>query len=267
MGGRGEKLLFAHANGYPPESYRQLFDNLAGQFAINAIEHRPLWGGRVPPKNLRWQLFVDDLLAAMRGLGSQAVWVMGHSMGATIATFAAARHPEMFKGLILMDPVFLPGRFIWSTRLIPKRHLNKLPMVRKALNRPEYFASLDDAFAFYRPKTAFRDLSDAALRDYVAASKSPVDDKGVRLRYSGDWEAAVYRTVPHVKAAIRRLEVNTLGLRGSASDTLNLQMWQRWQRWQPKARLLEVPGGHLFPLEYPREAAESVLDHVFPQLY
>ena len=38
MGGQGTALCFAHANGYPPESYRPLFDVLGSRFHIGADE-------------------------------------------------------------------------------------------------------------------------------------------------------------------------------------------------------------------------------------
>ena len=44
MGGQGPALCFAHASGYPPESYRPWFDVLGTRFHIGAVEHRPLRG-------------------------------------------------------------------------------------------------------------------------------------------------------------------------------------------------------------------------------
>ena len=263
VGGRGIPLCFAHANGYPPGSYRQLFAHLGDHFEITALEHRPLWGGREPPPSLRWDLFADDLLSAISGRFPAPVWVMGHSMGATVAAIAAAREPGRFAGLVLLDPVFLPARFVTLTRLMSERRRRRLPMVRSALRRPEHFATLDEAFAFYRGKRAFQGLSDAALRDYVEASKAPLAQGGVQLRYSGAWEAAVYATPPRVKRVLKSLRIPTIGLRGRDSATLAPAMFARWSRWQPEATLREVRGGHLFPLEYPAETAAAVLDTVF----
>jgi pimeloyl-ACP methyl ester carboxylesterase len=184
-------------------------------------------------------------------------------MGGTIATLAAARRPELFLGLILLDPVFYLDRFIWRSRLVPRRRLRKMPMIRRALSRPERFASHDDAFSFYREKRAFKALNDDALRDYVHASKCRTPEGDVQLRYSPAWEAAVYATAPLVRRSIKQLTMPTLGLRGRTSDVLFSEFLSHWGRWQPTAVLEEIQGGHLFPLENPSETAAAVNAYVF----
>lgn len=258
MGGTGQPLLFAHGNGYPPESYRQLLEMLALRCQVSALEHRPLWGGREPPRRLRWRVFVDDLLSAVERDFEEPVWLLGHSMGGTIATLAAARAPERFAGLLLLDPVFLPDRYVLGTRLMSERRKRSLPMIRRALNRPESFENFDAAFEFYRAKRAFQRLSDEALWDYVRASKAPGPGGEVTLRYPRDWEAAVYGSAPRFRHALRKIGLPTLGIRGRDSDTLRPGIFERWRHWQPSALLRECPGGHLFPLEHPQEAAAMI---------
>lgn len=263
MGGSGPPMLFAHANGYPPGSYQHLLTLLSDRFSVFAIEHRPLWAERSPPRKLHWSLFADDMLKVLADRFDGPLWVMGHSMGAVTAVLAAAREPERFTGLMLLDPVFLPERYVWATRLTPRSRITKVPMIRRALNRPEFFEGIDAAFDFYRGKRAFKGLTDEALRDYVTASNEPMADGRVRLRYSPAWEAAVYASPPRVRHVLKALDLPTLGLRGQASDTLSPQVWKRWQRWQPDAHLQEIPGGHLFPLEYPHETASIATAFAF----
>jgi pimeloyl-ACP methyl ester carboxylesterase len=265
MGGAGRPLLFAHANGFPPGSYRQFIEALGARFAVRAVEHRPLWGEAQPPQRLRWSLFADDLLRALEQQYDEPVWVMGHSLGAVVAVLAARRSPQRFAGLILLDPVFLPSRYVMQMRLLPEAGRRRIPMLRRALARPEYFDDAQSAFDFYRSKRAFRGLNDEALRDYIASSKAPVEEGGLRLRYPGAWEAAVYGSPPLVRAALRRLRLPTVGLRGRDSDTLRPEMFARWAHWQPDATLREVPGGHLFPLEHPRQTADTILGELFPE--
>ncbi|MDP5053379.1 MAG: alpha/beta hydrolase [Congregibacter sp.] len=256
-------LLFAHANGYPPGSYRELFTHLDDRFAIKALEHRPLWAGREPPRRLSWQLFVQDMLRAIDTHYSQPVWIMGHSMGGTVAALAAAQRPQSIAGLVLLDPVFLPDRFVIATRLMSHKRRQRMPMLRRALSRPEHFESPAAAFEFYRDKRAFRGLSDASLWHYVHASNTPSADGGVQLRYSGAWEAAVYGSAPRARPLMKRMAVPTLALRGVASDTLRPDIWARWQRWQPGTSFKEIPGGHLFPLEFAEATALASKDFVF----
>ncbi|MFT4769119.1 MAG: pimeloyl-ACP methyl ester carboxylesterase [Glaciecola sp.] len=263
IGGKGAPLLFAHANGYPPGSYRELFMHLEDHFQINALEHRPLWGGREPPRRLKWQLFANDMLHAIESHYSEPVWVMGHSMGGVIAALAARQRAEKIAGLILLDPVFLPDRFVFATRFMSEKKRQQMPMIRRALSRPEHFESHAAAFEFYRGKRAFKGLSDEALSHYVSASKAAIPGGGVQLRYSGAWEAAVYGSAPRARSLMKRMPVPTLALRGVDSDTLRPEIWTRWQHWQPQASFLEVPGGHLFPLESPEATARATISYVF----
>ena len=52
----------------------------------------------------------DDLVETLEATQAGPVWMMGHSMGAAISTIAAARRPQLFHGLILIDPI-LPRYF------------------------------------------------------------------------------------------------------------------------------------------------------------
>lgn len=266
LGGEGIPVLFAHANGYPPGSYRQLFAALRGSCRLHAVRHRPLWGERQPPPGrLDWQLFADDLLAAADTLGRERPWLLGHSMGGTIGILAALRAPERFRGLLLLDPVILPTRYVLATRVLPRRQRERMPLVRRTLQRPSTFGHRDAAFAFYRGKRAFRALDDEALWAYVEASCRPAAAGGVELAFPAAWEAAIYQSAPLVWPRLARLQLPTLGLRGERSDTLSPAMVRRWRRLQPAAALSGCPGGHLFPLEEPAATAERIHAFLAPQ--
>src|SRR5687768_4649086 len=47
----------------------------------------------------------DDILAVADALGLDRIILVGHSMGAGIATVFAANRPDMVRGLVLVDPV------------------------------------------------------------------------------------------------------------------------------------------------------------------
>ncbi|KGE02894.1 alpha/beta fold hydrolase [Pseudohaliea rubra] len=263
FGGEGIPVLFAHANGYPPASYRRFLQRLTTVCRVFAVRHRPLWGAPEPPAGrLRWSTFAGDLLEALEGTGLERPWLLGHSMGGTIGLLAARQAPERFRGLLLLDPVFLPARFVLASSLAPRRRLERMPMIRRTLARPQHFTDRDEAFAFYRGKRAFSAFDDEALADYVAASCRPAAAGGVELAFPAAWEAAIYASAPLVWPQLAGLRLPTLGLRGEHSDTLTAAMFLRWGRLQRRAELHRSPGGHLFPLEHPAPAAQRVLDYL-----
>ncbi|GAB3271462.1 alpha/beta fold hydrolase [Parahaliea aestuarii] len=260
FGGRGSTLVFAHANGYPPGAYRQLLEPLTARCEVIGYRHSPLWQGAAAtpaPARANWRQFARDLAQTLEQRGGEPVWMMGHSLGAVVSMLAAVGKPQLFRGLILLDPVFLPSRQALAMAMTPEKVMRRIPLVRKTLLRPSRFSDRQAAFAFHRGKRPFARMSDEALWDYVHAGTRPGAD-GIELAWSPAWEAAVYSSVPLVWPRLLRLKLPTLGLRGEESDILSAAALQRWGRLQPGAQLETCPGGHLFPLEHPADTAARV---------
>lgn len=259
FGGRGPALHFAHANGFPPGVYRSLLENLAADHEVFAVSHRPLWSEGRPEEELgHWDRIADDLVAFLDGVGRGPVIGAGHSLGATATLFAAARRPDLFRALVLVEPVFLAPGAAAFLAVAPAFATNRVPLVGATLRRRQRFSGVEEALRYYRDKPVFRGLSDAALRDYVEHATRP-DGDGVRLAYPREWEAQVYRRAPWVWHRLRRIDLPVLGLRGAASGTLTAGSFRRWRKLQPRADLQEIPGcGHLVPMESPGEVAARI---------
>jgi pimeloyl-ACP methyl ester carboxylesterase len=260
FGGTGEPLVFAHANGYPVGSYRQFIAALTPEYRVTGFHHRPIWSPEMPPARLNWQRFSDDLVDTLQATQDEPVWMMGHSMGAVVAAFAADKHPELFRGLILIDPVFIQRRWLMARKFMSERRIEQMPLVRKTVNRPNRFASQQEAFDFHRGKRAFGRFSDEVLWDYILAGTRLNEEGELQLAYAREWEAAAYRSSPWVWGTLKRVRLPVLGLRGETSETLTERAFERWGKLQPQADLRECTGGHLLPLEFPLETAAEVLD-------
>ncbi|TXS92850.1 alpha/beta hydrolase [Parahaliea maris] len=261
FGGRGAPLVFAHANGYPPGAYRQLLEPLTRHCTVSGYLHRPLWqdaAQQPAPARANWRQFAADLVDTLGRSYDQPVWMVGHSLGAVVSMLAAVKAPQLFRGLILLDPVFLPSREAVGLALTPVKGLRKMPMIRKTLLRPSRFRDQQAAFDFHRGKRAFSGMTDETLWDYIRAGTRPGSSGEFELAWSPGWEAAVYSSVPLVWPRLMRLQVPTLGLRGETSDILRPPAMRRWARLQPAAELESCTGGHLFPLEYPQQTAARI---------
>ncbi|HBJ91131.1 MAG TPA: alpha/beta hydrolase, partial [Gammaproteobacteria bacterium] len=107
LGGDGDLLFFAHANGYPPLAYRALLEPLTASHHVVAGLHRPLWPEAEPPTTLKsWDVFGEDVVAALGQLNKPAI-CMGHSMGSAALVMAAVNSQLPIKGLILIEPVLM----------------------------------------------------------------------------------------------------------------------------------------------------------------
>jgi len=257
-----ETVVFAHANGYPPGSYQALLAPIAQHHDVLTMEHRPLWIGDAAPRTLSWNEYALDLAARIDRDAQGPVWLVGHSMGAVTGIIAALRRPDLVRGIVALDPVLVPFRYWLMARVMINVLRQNIPIAQRAENRPHHFQSYEAAFQFYRSKRPFQRVSDAVLWDYVRAGHREVPQHGVELRWSGAWEACVYRSVPYLFHRLRRLQIPMLGIAGNESDVLGSEALRQWQAAAPRLELEILTGGHLIPLERPEECGALVVDFI-----
>lgn len=87
---------------------------------------------------------------------------VGHSMGATALIVAALEKPELFKGLILYEPILFPFPY----RFLMNR-MDTVPIGQAARKRRPHFPSKKDALMNYRAKSPLNSLHPEVLKDYV----------------------------------------------------------------------------------------------------
>ncbi len=260
FGGDGPLLHFAHPNAYTPGTFRQFLRPFTEHYRVTAVYHRPLWPGSQPKELTSWDVVTDDLIRAFDEQGWQDVVGVGHSLGAVATAFAAVRRPDLFRSLVLIEPVFLPRPVLEMARAYPNQAA-EMPFVKVARKRRNHWPSRPAAFAHLRSKKAFARWSDESVWDYVNESLHQVDD-GVILAYPREWEARFYSMPPlTVWDTIPQLTHPTLAIRAADSDTLFPDAWALWQELQPEAHFVELPDvGHMLTLERPLLTAQIVLE-------
>ncbi|MCO5199165.1 MAG: alpha/beta hydrolase [Anaerolineae bacterium] len=259
VGEHGDVVHFAHANGYPPGTYRQFLAALGRNYRVLAMHYRPIWSAMDPQEMTDWRLVTEDLIAFLDAQGLSGIVGIGHSLGGVTTMYAALQRPDLFRALVFIDPVFLPEAVLAALRANTERNPFEERLVMRALRRRNQWPDRQTAFDHYRPKSVFRALSDAALWDYV--NYGLVDNEsGVTLAYPREWEARFYALPPtDVWQCVPRLTHPTLALRAANSDTLYPQAWALWQTLQPAATFVELPDvSHLLTMEQPAAVAEPI---------
>jgi pimeloyl-ACP methyl ester carboxylesterase len=259
--GRGPLLHFAHANGYPPGSYRQLFQLLADDHHVLAMCQRPLWNGSLPEELDSWHLMADDLIDFFDQQGISGAIGIGHSMGAVSTMAAALKRPQLFRALVLIEPVFLSPAAIGAlARHRALEGMDDFPLVKVTLNRQNQWSDRQSAFQHFRRKVVFDRLSDEALWDYVEYGLRENDRGYLELAYPREWEARIYATFPaDIWELAPQITQPTLAMRGAESDTLGEEAWGVWQEAQPQATfMLYQESGHLLPMEKPGPVSEGI---------
>ncbi len=262
-GGEGKQLVFVHANGFPPESYKLLLHDLSARFRVSAFAARPLWPASDPSDFSSWGDLAEDLRGSMEAHGFSQVTCVGHSLGGVLSLMAAAADPKLFNALALIDPVVFSGfhSLFWGT-LKSLGFGRRLPLIRGARKRRDRFPDLDAVRLAYAGKSVFSTWDSEALDDYVRTAFVETGEGDVELRYSKDWEARIFELTPaSVWADLRRVEVPMLVLRGASSDTFLTGAAERVKRELPNATVLEIPDTtHFLPMERPATVARSIID-------
>lgn len=235
---------------------------------VLSMPFRPLVPGQLPDQLGDWHDLADDLIDYLDDQEFQGGLGIGHSLGGVVTLLASCRRPDLFDGMVLLDPVFLPRRIYALKAVLPRacrQHL--IPLARIARKRRDHWPDREQAWDHLRRKGVFRRISDSVFRDMMDAMLVDEPDGSCRLAFSREWESRIYTSVTFPWKAIRDVRVPMLVIRGADSDTILLRSWKRLQGMRPDLHYADIPdGGHLFPLEKPEEVVEKIRSEILPVL-
>lgn len=262
VGGNGPLLHFYHANGFPFRAYDEFVRELATDFQVMGLAHRATWKNTGPPSSATgWMAYADDLIAFLEASGRHPAIGVGHSLGATATLFAASKRPDLFSALVLIEPIFFSTAFSLAIASVPLKARRLFPIVRKALERPDRWRSVDEFVEFHRGKRAFARFTETSLQNYGQHGLAPDRGNAWRLTFPKAWEAHVFSTPPYVWRHLKALALPVLGVRAELSDFTPKASWDKWRRWREQDAFAALPGiGHMAPLEAPRKTARLVTD-------
>ncbi|MBL8101620.1 MAG: alpha/beta hydrolase [Anaerolineales bacterium] len=260
--GNGTPLHFLHANGYPPECYKPLFEHLQKQYHVFGMKLRPLWNDSNPNDIQDWHPLSDDLLRFLSDREAGPVIGVGHSIGGIVTLRAAIRNPKKFRALVLLDPVLFVPSFLAGWNILRALGLGDKvhPLIAGTKKRRRTFDNLETVFRGYRSRPIFRYMSDDSLRIFIKGITRQKKDGSYELVYSPEWEARIYLTGLRdfdLWRELPKLEVPTLIIRGAETDTFLEKAEQLVKKKNPKIQVVTMKNAtHILPLEYPKEVAE-----------
>jgi pimeloyl-ACP methyl ester carboxylesterase len=107
--GRGTPIVCIHGLTASSMSFVGLAESFAGRRAVLSIDLRGRGNSDKPLAPYGMAQHAHDVAAVLRAFGAESYIVVGHSMGAYIATALAAQEPELVAGLVMLDGgYFLP---------------------------------------------------------------------------------------------------------------------------------------------------------------
>lgn len=250
-------IHFAHANGFPAPVYRQLFSALEREgLSVSWLEkhgHHPDF-----PVTDGWSHLVDELVEAILAHHTEPVLAVGHSFGGVLSLFASWQAPELFQAVIMLDAPLLTPLECGLIRLIKRLGgIDWLTPAGKAQGRRSVWRDRQEAMDYCQTKSLFKGVDRQSIADYVDHGMTQ-GSKGVQLNFDPDIEVSIYRTIPDRWPSVAKsLPVPTVVVYGDRSDVMmpHRIMAMRLCR---QVQMINVEGGHLFPLERPEQTARMI---------
>lgn len=247
-GGRGRALYLLHATGFCGALWDPIARGLCDLVSPRAIDARGHGRSDKPDAAYPWGVFADDLLAWLARESSGPVSALGHSSGATAILIAAARAPERFSRILLVDPSLLrpPAEQDEAERSDP------FGLATRAGKRRAEFASLDELRAALRPKPPYRLFTDEVFELFCAHAVEIAADGRARLRCPPEIESRVYAGAAAIDpwAELGRIRARTRVVIPALSG-LRPELQARLAKGLPHAELISTPGTHFLALENP----------------
>jgi pimeloyl-ACP methyl ester carboxylesterase len=261
-GGEGPLALLHHANGFCAALWGLVAERLRHRFRLVAMDARGHGDSSCPegPAAFRWSSLADDLAQVAEILLSESgreriALGLGHSFGGTLTLAVAARNPELYQRVLLVDPVIVPQgpRF-------PEAHRRADEMAKRARKRRQRWGSRARARDYFAGRELFARWDPRALDLYVAEGLRERPDGQVELKCHGQVEGAIFDGDQGMdifqEAARLRIPARLLWARlGSFPRALFQELVAQMQA----GSIEDAEAGHLAPMESPELVAEAAI--------
>ena len=255
-------IVFSHANSFSAPTYGVLFKHLRSRgFTVKAVErfgHEAAY-----PVGNNWPGLVQqlhDFAAREVAKAGEPAFLVGHSLGGFLSVMCAARHPQLARGVLLLDSPLLGGWKAHALRAAKRTQLvgsiSPGAVSRKRKNR---WPSREAVLEHFRHKKAFARWEPQVLADY--ATHGTHDEDGQRvLSFDRDIETAIYNTLPdNMDALLKRHPLRCPvafvgGLQSEEIGQVGMAMTMR----VTEGRVTMLDGSHLFPMEKPLATAAAI---------
>ncbi|KRO48763.1 MAG: hypothetical protein ABR76_02620 [Acidimicrobiia bacterium BACL6 MAG-121220-bin61] len=189
-----QAVLLSHATGFHGRVFDPVAEHLHSLYHCYSFDYRGHGDSSLPQDwKANWSGYGDDALAVVRVIAAAQTSAdapiigAGHSMGGAALVMAALRAPELFRALILYEPIIFPPqvRVGMTNAGVPS------PLADGARRRRSIFTSFDEAITNYSSKPPLNVMRPDALHAYVIHGFRSQHD-GISIKCSPEHEARTY---------------------------------------------------------------------------
>jgi len=250
--------VFLHGTGLHAWIWRAYAELLTDRFHCYALDLRGHGDSTKEAGDYRWPSMAGDLVAFLKELKIKKPLCVGHSMGGAVTLLAGGLHPGTLGAMVLIDPIILPEKFYE----IPAT-LETQPMAAKSIKRRPIWDSREQMIEAYENKLPFKTWRRDQFLDYVNYGTEILPDGKAKLKCPPEIEAKCYMGSQAMNPwpLLPKINIPTLILRGTESNTVGLVDSAGVTRSMPNARFIEIPGAtHFVPMEQPELIAREILE-------
>lgn len=262
---KGDPILLLHATGFHARCWDQIIHRLpvgTPIFAIDALCHGKSDSIDPPYHWHRFAAYTEELIIA---LGITNITGVGHSFGGHLLTLLAANQPQLFKQILLLDPVISDPQHIklWQAAARTDNPVAK---------RRNVWSSSEELYNQLGPKIPFNTWDELVFKDYcefgLTANQSIASNEGYQLACSPTCEAAIYGIVggDETHSQLAKIDTPTTIVRAAERKASDAVMdfrpsptWRLLADQFPNASDIYCANRtHFFPMEDPAFVADLI---------
>ena len=262
--GTGDPILLLHATGFHSRCWNQVVKHLPGRH-IYAVDLR-FHGASSHTGETDWRVMAEDIHLLIEKLNLTHLVGVGHSIGGHLIARAAARSPERFKHLVLIDPVIMsPERYAKFQKFSGGLQAKDHPVSR----RKNQWRDAQEMYERFQGRAPFNTWQPAVLRDYCDYALRPADDDDLRqLACDPVNEAGIYVNQQGNEAILKELPriitpVTLLRAPPGENSLPNLSTSPTWPGLAavlPNCREVYLPQlNHFIPMQDPALVANYII--------
>ena len=254
---------FYGGNGFALGVYEPLLSDLAQHLNITALTMRGEWYDKPTADKMTREEDADVLIEFLQKTQDKPIIGIGHSQGATATTMAAAKRPDLFSALYLLEPVTFTNQQGKLYSLVPRMvKMTREPFKSTQVKQANWH-SVDAYYQFLRRHKAYKRITDEHLLTYAKNSLEPGEQAELTLRFSPKQELANYFGTPLIMKPLQQLiadnKVPVQLIIGKPSMFISQQVRQMWDKFVPNEQMTVLNDyGHLLPLEAPELCAKLI---------
>ncbi len=253
---------FYGGNGFTVGSYVPLLNELSTGFELSSLAMRGYWYDKPQSRCLTRQQDADMLIEFLDKTQEAPIVGIGHSQGATATAIAAAKRPDLFSELYLIEPVTFTKVQALFYDLLPRTlKLNREPF-KSTLTKQALWPSIQAFYEHLRDNRAYRRISDEHLQVFAKHSLVAQTNGSYTLMFAPEQELANYFGTPHIDTALKQLHCPYTLVTGKPTLFINDKVRKQWQKFVPAERIITLADyGHLLPMEAPELCAQIIGEH------